>query len=113
MTRSRPRLHHGAAGAPSSNGALHVGAQVAQGRYRSHLRSPGGGSAGAGERGGDFNDWRPGVHRLQPRNDGKRAVTVALPAETTQSFRYLAAGDYWFNDESAEDRDGANNRLHT
>ncbi|MFI6149727.1 isoamylase early set domain-containing protein [Streptomyces sp. NPDC051109] len=61
---------------------------------------------------GDFNDWRPGVHTLQPRKDGKRAVTVALPGDTTQSFRYLAAGDYWFNDESA-DHDGANNRLHT
>ncbi|MEV0992380.1 hypothetical protein [Streptomyces sp. NPDC049949] len=62
---------------------------------------------------GDFNDWQPGVHTLQPRKDGKRAVTVALPAATTQSFRYLAAGDYWFNDESTEYRDGANNRLHT
>ncbi|MFG2987959.1 hypothetical protein ACGFZK_01335 [Streptomyces sp. NPDC048257] len=62
---------------------------------------------------GDFNDWQPGIHTLQPRKDGKRAVTVALPAETTQFFRYLAAGDYWFNDESTEDRDGANNRLHT
>ncbi|MFK0045930.1 hypothetical protein ACIQU4_18300 [Streptomyces sp. NPDC090741] len=62
---------------------------------------------------GDFNDWRPGVHTLQPRNDGKRAVTVALPGETTHSFRYLAAGDYWFNEESTEDRDGANNYLRT
>ncbi|MFE5517295.1 hypothetical protein ACFQ9Q_06100 [Streptomyces virginiae] len=62
---------------------------------------------------GDFNDWQPGVHILQPRKDGKRAVTVELPAESTQSCRYLAAGDYWFNDESADDRDGANSRLQT
>ncbi|MEU9946206.1 hypothetical protein [Streptomyces lavendulae] len=62
---------------------------------------------------GDFNNWRPGLHTLQPRKDGKRAITVAVPANTTQSFRYLAAGDYWFNDESTEDRDSANNRLHT
>ncbi|WP_331732768.1 isoamylase early set domain-containing protein (plasmid) [Streptomyces avidinii] len=62
---------------------------------------------------GDFNDWQPGVHTLTPRRDGTRAVTVALPAESTHSFRYLAAGDYWFNDESAGDQDGPNSRLHT
>lgn len=26
---------------------------------------------------GDFNDWQPRLHTLQPRKDGKRAVTVA------------------------------------
>ncbi|MCX4547038.1 hypothetical protein [Streptomyces sp. NBC_01565] len=53
---------------------------------------------------GDFNAWQPGVHTLRrPRRDGKRAVTVAPPSESTHSFRYLAAGDYWFNDESAGD----------
>lgn len=62
---------------------------------------------------GDFNDWQPGVHTLEPRKDGKRAVTVELPSESTHCFRYLAAGDYWFNDESAGDRDGPNSRLHT
>ncbi|WP_344551235.1 hypothetical protein [Streptomyces spororaveus] len=40
-------------------------------------------------------------------------VTVELPNESTHSFRYLAAGDYWFNDESAGDQDGPNSRLHT
>ncbi|AWZ09051.1 MULTISPECIES: isoamylase early set domain-containing protein [unclassified Streptomyces] len=62
---------------------------------------------------GDFNDWQPGVHTLRPRKDGKRAVTVELPAMNTHSFRYLAAGDYWFNDEGAGDHDGPNSRLHT
>ncbi|MGG8406793.1 isoamylase early set domain-containing protein [Streptomyces sp. 12297] len=62
---------------------------------------------------GDFNDWKPGAHTLQPRDDGKRAVTVELPKSSTHSFRYLAAGDYWFNDESAGDQDGPNSRLHT
>ncbi|KIF04008.1 hypothetical protein PL81_21120 [Streptomyces sp. RSD-27] len=62
---------------------------------------------------GDFNDWQPGVHTLTPRKDGKRAVTVELLAETVHSFRYLAAGDYWFNDDSADDHDGPNSRLHT
>lgn len=55
---------------------------------------------------GDFNDWQPGVHTLARRKDGKRAVTVELPSKSTHSFRYLAAGDYWFNDESAGDQDG-------
>ncbi|MBT2467758.1 hypothetical protein J7E97_07705 [Streptomyces sp. ISL-66] len=62
---------------------------------------------------GDFNDWQPGVHTLEPRQDGRRAVTVELPSATVQSFRYLAAGDYWFNDESAADSEGSNSRLHT
>ncbi|MFI5763114.1 isoamylase early set domain-containing protein [Streptomyces sp. NPDC051563] len=62
---------------------------------------------------GDFNDWQPGIHALVPRKDGKRAVTVALPSSGTHSFRYLAAGDYWFNDDSAGDREGTNSLLHT
>ncbi|MFE2327478.1 isoamylase early set domain-containing protein [Streptomyces sp. NPDC059385] len=62
---------------------------------------------------GDFNGWRPGVHTLKARRDGKRSVTVALPSGSVQCFRYLAAGDYWFNDESAGDMDGPNSRLHT
>ncbi len=62
---------------------------------------------------GDFNDWQPGVHTLQSRKDGKRAVTVELPPASTHSFRYLAAGDYWFNDVSAGDQDGPNSCLHT
>ncbi|MFE5811034.1 isoamylase early set domain-containing protein [Streptomyces sp. NPDC056491] len=62
---------------------------------------------------GDFNDWQPGVHTLKPRKDGKRAFTVELPAESVHSFRYLAAGDCWFNDDSAGDREGPNSRLHT
>ncbi|MFD9523636.1 isoamylase early set domain-containing protein [Streptomyces sp. NPDC059979] len=62
---------------------------------------------------GDFNNWQPGVHTLTPRKDGKRAVTVELPSEDAHSFRYLAAGDYWFNDENADGQDGPNSRLHT
>ncbi|MFF5703257.1 isoamylase early set domain-containing protein [Streptomyces sp. NPDC012794] len=62
---------------------------------------------------GTFNDWRPGTHVLAPRPDGRRAVTVELPAKGTHAFRYLAAGDYWFNDEGADGHDGANSRLRT
>ncbi|OKK22058.1 hypothetical protein AMK16_02210 [Streptomyces sp. CB00455] len=62
---------------------------------------------------GDFNDWQPGTHVLQARADGMRAVTVALPGKSEHSFRYLAAGDYWFDDEQADDHDGTNSRVRT
>ncbi|MFF9978905.1 isoamylase early set domain-containing protein [Streptomyces erythrochromogenes] len=62
---------------------------------------------------GDFNDWRPGVHSVAPRKDGNRAVTVELPKGGTHSFRYLAAGDHWFNDDTADDQDGPNSLIHT
>ncbi|OEJ35406.1 isoamylase early set domain-containing protein [Streptomyces subrutilus] len=62
---------------------------------------------------GDFNDWQPGIHTLEPRKDGKRTVTVDLPRKTSHAFRYLAAGDYWFNEESADHQDGPNSRIHT
>ncbi|MFD9408188.1 isoamylase early set domain-containing protein [Streptomyces sp. NPDC059989] len=62
---------------------------------------------------GDFNDWQPGTHELRPRKDGTRAVTVALPGKATHAFRYLAAGDYWFNDEGADALEGPNSLLRT
>ncbi|MCX5612833.1 MULTISPECIES: isoamylase early set domain-containing protein [unclassified Streptomyces] len=62
---------------------------------------------------GDFNDWQPGAHLLVPRPDGTRAVTVTLPGKTEHSFRYLATGDHWFDDEHADSHDGTNGRLHT
>ncbi|MDJ0385613.1 isoamylase early set domain-containing protein [Streptomyces sp. G-G2] len=62
---------------------------------------------------GTFNGWQPGAHVLEPRDDGTRAVTVALPTKGTHTFRYLAAGDYWFNDEGADGHDGQNCRLST
>ncbi|MEV6397459.1 isoamylase early set domain-containing protein [Streptomyces sp. NPDC051907] len=62
---------------------------------------------------GDFNDWQPGAHTLETRPDGTRAVTVALPTSQRYGFRYLAAGDYWFDDDHADDHDGRNSILHT
>ncbi|MGW7312293.1 isoamylase early set domain-containing protein [Streptomyces sp. NPDC054865] len=62
---------------------------------------------------GDFNDWQPGLHALTPRKDGQRAVTVELPKDSTHSFRYLAAGDYWFNEDMADGQDGPNSRIRT
>ncbi|MFJ6784379.1 isoamylase early set domain-containing protein [Streptomyces yangpuensis] len=62
---------------------------------------------------GDFNQWNPTAHPLEPRGDGTRAATVTLPARSALSFRYLAAGDYWFDDEYADSHDGVNSRIHT
>ncbi|MEV7614183.1 isoamylase early set domain-containing protein [Streptomyces sp. NPDC089799] len=62
---------------------------------------------------GDFNHWNPAAHPLEARGDGTRAVCVTLPAHATHAFRYLAAGDYWFDDEGADSHDGTNSRLHT
>ncbi|MEU6313647.1 isoamylase early set domain-containing protein [Streptomyces sp. NPDC047014] len=62
---------------------------------------------------GDFNDWKPGTHTLAPRSDGMRAVTVTLPGGREHAFRYLAAGDYWFSEESADGYMGVNSRLRT
>ncbi|MFB7466113.1 isoamylase early set domain-containing protein [Streptomyces sp. NPDC056224] len=62
---------------------------------------------------GDFNEWKPGAHTLEPRSDGTRAVTVGLPVKSVHSFRYLAAGDYWFDEDYADGHDGTNSLLHT
>ncbi|MFF3429603.1 isoamylase early set domain-containing protein [Streptomyces sp. NPDC002602] len=62
---------------------------------------------------GDFNAWTPGTHELRPRPDGTRAVTVALPPKADHSFRYLAAGDYWFNDDTVDGRHDGNSHLTT
>ncbi|MEU3910332.1 isoamylase early set domain-containing protein [Streptomyces sp. NPDC029721] len=62
---------------------------------------------------GDFNHWNPLTHPLKPQGDGTPTATIALPAHSTHSFRYLAADDYWFNDEHAHNHDGPNSRIHT
>ncbi|MFE1828845.1 hypothetical protein [Streptomyces yangpuensis] len=53
---------------------------------------------------GGFNHWNPAAHPLEPCGDGTRAAHVSLPAHSSRSFRYLAAGDYPFDDESDRDR---------
>ncbi len=62
---------------------------------------------------GDFNDWMPGAHPLTPRPNGTRSVTVRLEPQRVHHFRYLAAGDYWFNEDDADGREGLNSRLAT
>ncbi|MFD7561410.1 hypothetical protein ACFV9E_43925 [Streptomyces sp. NPDC059835] len=62
---------------------------------------------------GDFNHRHPAAQPLQPHGDGSRTARVSLPTHSTHSFRYLAAGDHWFDAEQADHHDGTNNRVHT
>jgi 1,4-alpha-glucan branching enzyme len=55
---------------------------------------------------GDFNEWNPYAHPLRKRANGVRSAVVTLPAGTTLRFRYLAEGGVWFDDDTAERRDG-------
>ena len=55
---------------------------------------------------GDFNGWNPYAHPLRMRSNGVRSAVVTLPAGTTLRFRYLAEGGVWFDDDTAEARDG-------
>jgi 1,4-alpha-glucan branching enzyme len=55
---------------------------------------------------GDFNDWDPYAHPLRKRANGVRSAVVILPAGSTLRFRYLAQGGVWFDDDTAERRDG-------
>ena len=61
---------------------------------------------------GDFNDWKPGAHPLTTREDGMRAVSVTVPADTRMPFRYLGQGDHWFDEQDADGHDGTNSYLH-
>jgi 1,4-alpha-glucan branching enzyme len=50
---------------------------------------------------GSFNDWTPGQHRLVPRRNGTRSISVTLsPGE--HRFRYLASDGVWFDDQTAD-----------
>ena len=51
---------------------------------------------------GDFNDWDPLAHPLRPRSNGTRSATVTLPAGGRYTFRYLAEGGRWHDDEAVE-----------
>jgi 1,4-alpha-glucan branching enzyme len=55
---------------------------------------------------GDFNGWNPYAHPLRKRTNGSRSAVVTLPAGTTLRFRYLAEGGVWFDDDTAQARDG-------
>lgn len=50
---------------------------------------------------GDFNDWSPDAHPLQPRKDGRLSVTVTLPPGR-YTYRYLLDDGRWENDWEAD-----------
>jgi hypothetical protein len=51
---------------------------------------------------GDFNGWDPAAHRLKPRSNGKRSVSVLMDPGREVSFRYLAEGGHFFDDADAD-----------
>ncbi|MCW2882027.1 MAG: glycoside hydrolase family 13 domain protein [Sphaerisporangium sp.] len=60
---------------------------------------------------GDFNNWCPGSHELLCRRDSTRTVSVILPPGVHR-FRYLASGDVWFDDETADRIDHHGSLIH-
>jgi 1,4-alpha-glucan branching enzyme len=51
---------------------------------------------------GDFNEWDPAATPLVRRGE-KRRASVVLDAGRRYTFRYLADGGRWFNDDAAHD----------
>ncbi len=51
---------------------------------------------------GSFNQWTPGVHVLELREDGQRSVVVVVDSDEDIHFRYLGSGGVWFDDLEAE-----------
>ena len=49
---------------------------------------------------GDFNGWDPHRDPFVEELDGRRYVTVSVPADTVTCFRYLADGGEFFDDPS-------------
>ena len=51
---------------------------------------------------GDFNGWDPHRDPFVEEIDGRRYVTVSVPADTVTCFRYLADGGEFFDDPAAD-----------
>jgi 1,4-alpha-glucan branching enzyme len=51
---------------------------------------------------GDFNGWNPRRDPFVEEIDGRRYVTVSVPADTVTCFRYLADGGEFFDDPAAD-----------
>lgn len=85
---------------------IKVAKPTSSGTVRVTFVLPAGEPAGAVSVVGDFNDWDPYAHPLRKRANGVRSAVVILPAGATLRFRYLAQGGVWFDDDTAERRDG-------
>ena len=62
---------------------------------------------------GEFNEWRPGVNRFEPREDGLRAARVVLPTGERIGFRYLASDGHWLDEVEADAHEDQNNYVFT
>ena len=51
---------------------------------------------------GNFNDWDPYRDPFVEEIDGRRYVTVSLPADTVACFRYLALSGEFYDDPDAD-----------
>ena len=51
---------------------------------------------------GNFNDWDPVRDPFIEELDGRRYVTVSLPANTVACFRYLALNGEFYDDPDAD-----------
>ena len=51
---------------------------------------------------GNFNEWNPNRDPFVEELDGRRYVTVSLPADTVACFRYLALGGVFYDDLDAD-----------
>jgi 1,4-alpha-glucan branching enzyme len=55
---------------------------------------------------GNFNEWTPGRHELKKRSNGTHSVSLEVAKGTRVHFRYLGEDGRWFDDETADVRDG-------
>ncbi|MEU9233922.1 hypothetical protein [Streptomyces subrutilus] len=62
---------------------------------------------------GDLIHRNPAVRPRKPGGDDAGAAGAFLPTDGRRSCRYLAAGDYWFDDERPGHHDGAPSRRQT
>ncbi len=60
---------------------------------------------------GDFNEWQPGRHELAHRRNGSRSITADLSTGCYR-FRYLASGDLWFDEPTADQIDAAGSIIN-
>jgi hypothetical protein len=60
---------------------------------------------------GDFNEWMPGANPLVKRANGTRSTSVTASAGSTITFRYLGAGENWFDDPDADAISDEGSRL--
>lgn len=49
---------------------------------------------------GEFNDWNPSKHPMEPRAKGRWTATLTLDADRTYEFRYFVNEHLWINGDA-------------